>query len=108
MNANDNFRKVLVCLALALGTALLFWPVVTFDYVTLDDPIFLMNNFHVNRGFTWEGLRWCFTTTYASMWHPLTWLSYMLDCQLYHRWLGEITPPTWSFTFSARCCCFSC
>ena len=42
----------------------------------------------MNRGFTWEGLRWCFATIYAGMWHPLTWLSYMLDCQLYHRWLG--------------------
>ncbi len=88
MIAKDSLRKGLVCLALALGTALLFWPVVTFDYVPFDDPIFLMNNYHVNGGFTWEGLRWCFATSYASMWHPLTWLSYMLDCQLFHRWLG--------------------
>ena len=86
--AGDKYSKVIVCFALALGTALHSWPVVTFDYVTLDDPLYLMNNFHVNRGVTWEGLRWCRTTNYASMWHPLTWLSYMLDYQLYHGWLG--------------------
>jgi tetratricopeptide (TPR) repeat protein len=88
MIGKEKLRTLLVCLALTLGTALLYWPVVTLDYVTLDDGIYLMNNFHVNRGFTWEGLRWCFTTSYASMWHPLTWVSCMLDCQLYHRWLG--------------------
>ena len=50
--AKDNPRKALVCVALALGlgTALLYWPVVTFDYVTLDDSTYLINNFHVNRG----------------------------------------------------------
>jgi tetratricopeptide (TPR) repeat protein len=73
----------MVCLALAAGTALLYWPVVTFDYVMMDDTTYLISNFHVNRGFTWEGLRWCFNAGYAANWHPLTWLSHTLDCQIY-------------------------
>jgi tetratricopeptide (TPR) repeat protein len=88
MIGKEKLRTLLVCVALIIGTAILYWPVVTFDYVTLDDTIYLTDNFHVNRGFTWDGLRWCFTSSYANMWHPLTWLSYMLDCQLYHRWWG--------------------
>jgi tetratricopeptide (TPR) repeat protein len=83
MIAKEKLRTLLVCLALGLGTALLFSPVVTFDFVVLDDSFYVLNNFHVNRGFTWEGLRWCFNAGYSANWHPLTWMSHMLDCQLY-------------------------
>ena len=83
MIGKEKLRTLLVCLALGLGTALLFSPVVTFDFVVLDDSFYLLNNFHVNRGFTWEGLRWCFNAGYSANWHPLTWMSHMLDCQLY-------------------------
>jgi len=83
MISKEKLRTLLVCLALGLGTALLFWPVVTFDFVVLDDSFYLLNNFHVNRGFTWEGLRWSFNAGYSANWHPLTWMSHMLDCQLY-------------------------
>ena len=88
MIGGEKLRTGLVCLVLVLGTALLYAPVLNFSYVTLDDPIYLINNFHVNNGFTWEGLRWCVATSRASMWHPLTWVSFMLDCQLYRQWLG--------------------
>jgi hypothetical protein len=90
MIGKEKLRTWLVCLALAIGTALVFWPVVTFSYVTLDDLTYLVNNSHVNGGFTREGLRWCFVTRYAAMWHPLTWLSYMLDCQWYGGWMGGV------------------
>jgi tetratricopeptide (TPR) repeat protein len=83
MPRKEKLRTLLVCLALGLGAALLFWPVVTFDFVVLDDSFYLLNNFHVNRGFTWEGWRWCFNAGYSANWHPLTWMSHMLDCQLY-------------------------
>jgi tetratricopeptide (TPR) repeat protein len=66
-----------------IGTALLYWPAATFDFMTLDDWAYVVNNFHVNHGFNWDGLRWCFGTSYNSNWHPLTWMSHALDCQLY-------------------------
>jgi len=83
VNANDNLRKALVCLALILGTALLYLPALHFDFVNYDDPDYLINNFHINHGFTSAGLAWSFNVGYAGNWHPLTWISHALDCQLF-------------------------
>jgi len=80
--AKDNLRKVLVCLALALGTALLYAPVLHFDFVNYDDPIYVIDNLHI-RTWSRQSLGWCFQPGYGSLWHPLTWMSHMLDFQLY-------------------------
>ena len=82
MNAKDNLRKILVCAALALGTALLYLPVLHFDFVNYDDPIYVSDNFHI-RSLNWQSLAWCFQTGYGNLWHPLTWMSHILDYQLY-------------------------
>jgi len=82
VNANDNLRKVLVCLALALGTALLYLPVLHFDFVNIDDPLYIIHNPHI-RTLSDQSLAWCFQAGYAFMWHPLTWMSHLLDYQLY-------------------------
>jgi len=79
---NNSSTKVLVCLILALGTALLYAPTLHFDFVNYDDPLYVINNFHI-RAFSWESLAWCFQSGYASLWHPLTWMSHMLDFQLF-------------------------
>ncbi|MCK7509700.1 MAG: hypothetical protein MZV70_40425 [Desulfobacterales bacterium] len=50
---------------------------------THDDPHYVRDNVIVQNGLTWQGVRWAFTTTAMANWHPLTWLSYMLDCQLF-------------------------
>jgi tetratricopeptide (TPR) repeat protein len=52
-------------------------------FVNLDDNEYITENRHVQSGLTLEGLTWAFTTTHAANWHPLTWLSHMLDYQLY-------------------------
>ena len=44
---------------------------------------YFTNNPHVQAGLTLESITWAFTSTRASNWHPLTWLSHMLDCQIY-------------------------
>jgi tetratricopeptide (TPR) repeat protein len=73
----------MVCCVLALGTALLYCPAVTFDFINYDDPDYILNNFHINRDLHWRALGWCFQAGYASNWHPLTWMSHLLDCQLF-------------------------
>src|SRR5438876_2100878 len=70
-------------LALALATFLIFLPVAGHDFVNYDDPDYVTANPHVQSGLTWGNVIWAFTTGYASNWHPLTWLSHMLDCQLF-------------------------
>jgi len=74
---------VLVCLFLILTTLAVYWQVRNHEFVIYDDDVYVTENAHVQAGLTREGLRWAFTTTWANNWHPLTWLSHMLDCQLY-------------------------
>ena len=52
-------------------------------FVTYDDPVYVTENPHVQGGLTWDGLVWAFTTFYGSNWFPITWLTHMLDYQLF-------------------------
>jgi len=71
-----------VYLALAASTIAVYWPVRNFEFVNFDDTKYVRDNPYVNSGFTRQGLAWAFTDS-ISYWHPLTWLSHMLDCQLF-------------------------
>lgn len=56
-----------------------------FDLVAYDDFDYVTTNRYVESGLTWDGVVWAFRTLHGSNWHPLTWLSLMLDAQLFHR-----------------------
>ena len=75
--------SILVCLVLVVATGLAYWQVLHHDFVNFDDHYYVTENDRVQAGLTPEGFIWAFTTTDASNWHPLTWLSHMLDCELY-------------------------
>ena len=72
-----------VCCLLALAVAVVFGQTVQHDFINFDDDIYVYNNPHIAHGFTGHALAWSFSTFHASNWHPLTWLSHALDCQLY-------------------------
>ncbi len=74
---------VLVYVALAIVTFAAYAQVLQNDFIDFDDDHYVTKNADVRAGLTWRGLRWAFTTTHASNWHPVTWLSHMLDCQLF-------------------------
>src|ERR1039457_3725749 len=78
-----NQLSALICLALALVTTALYWPVTHHNFINFDDDDYITNNSHVQAGLTWAGVIWAFQSGSAANWHPLTWLSHMLDCQLY-------------------------
>jgi len=75
--------RLAICLALVVTTLAVYWPVTHFEFVNLDDPDYVTANPWVARGLTWPGLLWAFQTSHAANWHPLTWLSHMLDVQLF-------------------------
>jgi protein O-mannosyl-transferase len=79
---NRKTRR-LICLALALVTIGIYWQVHGFDFVNYDDPDYVTENATVKAGLTLRGILWAFTHVYASNWHPLTWISHMIDCQLF-------------------------
>jgi len=72
-----------VCLLLALITIVLYLPVQNFPFNSYDDPQYLTQNPHVQNGLTVTAIAWAFTTGYADNWHPLTWLSHLLDVELF-------------------------
>jgi tetratricopeptide (TPR) repeat protein len=77
-------RNWMISLLLAATVILVYLPVRHYDFVNYDDPEYVTENPVVQAGLTWAGFKWAFTTVHAANWHPLTWLSLMLDCQ----WFG--------------------
>jgi tetratricopeptide (TPR) repeat protein len=75
-------------LALAAVTIAVFAPVWTFGFVSFDDPWYVSQNPNVAGGFTWQSVRWALTTGSFFYWHPLTWLSHLLDVQIYGMQAG--------------------
>lgn len=53
------------------------------DYINFDDPGYVVKNIKIHQGLTMDNIKWAFTTTHMSNWHPLTWISYMLDFNLF-------------------------
>ena len=75
--------KGVICVALGLITLVVFAPSLTHEFLAYDDQVYVTENTHVQAGLTWPGVEWAFRSSAASNWHPVTWLSHMLDCQLY-------------------------
>jgi tetratricopeptide (TPR) repeat protein len=73
----------ILCLLLVAATATVYWQVTGFPLINCDDRDYITNNPIVKAGLTSEGLAWAFNVGYAGNWHPLTWLSHMLDSQLF-------------------------
>ena len=83
-NVETTRTTWVVCLLLALATLFAYCGVFSSGFVDYDDPYYVVHNQHVQAGLSWEGLGWAFTTHEdCDNWHPLTWLSLMLDCSLY-------------------------
>jgi Tfp pilus assembly protein PilF len=86
----DKDKKILCCrlnisifLFLILITLFVYLQVVSFEFINYDTDRYVYENHYVMAGLTKKGIGWAFTTLYASNWHPVTWLSHMLDVELF-------------------------
>src|SRR5436309_2258923 len=79
---------LLILPGLAVVTLAVYAQVIGHQFITLDDPMYIQENPIVNRGVTLAGLAWAFTTFHAGNWHPLTWISHMIDSQLFGTFAG--------------------
>ncbi|MEO5802757.1 MAG: tetratricopeptide repeat protein [Verrucomicrobiota bacterium] len=82
-NAKTFPSKWVICLVLVFSIFALFYQVVDYDFVNYDDSGYVGDNVHVQNGLTRDGIIWAFTTGHMSNWHPLTWLSHMLDMEIF-------------------------
>ena len=78
----EPFRITIFCLVLILLSVIVFEDVRTHQFV-FDGLGFINRNSMVRDGLTWNGFTWAFTTRHMGILHPLTWLSHMLDCQIF-------------------------
>ena len=76
-------QKFVLGLLLAVVTVAVYYPVHQYEFVSYDDGLYVTDNWHVKYGLNWTVTKWAFTSFYADNWHPLTWLSHALDCQLF-------------------------
>ncbi len=77
------WRTGCICLLLGLLTLAVYWPVRQNGFIDYDDQQYVTQNEHLRQGVTWGATRWALSSGYAANWHPLTWLSHMLDYQLF-------------------------
>ncbi len=87
MNKNhynpNYFHTFWICAALVFATIAVYYQVWTYDFVNYDDNVYVYQNPDIQAGITFKAIKWAFTTTHTSIWHPLTWLSHMLGWQLF-------------------------
>lgn len=81
--ASERWAVLGVCVFLAVIVWIVFGQTLHHGFVSYDDDDYVYENSVVQKGLTWGGMGWAFAQFHSANWHPLTWLSHMLDCQLY-------------------------
>ena len=76
-------RNIIWATALVLIAILPYYGIWGFEFISFDDPEYITENQQVMTGLTWESIKWAFTTNAVANWHPLTWMSHMLDVSLF-------------------------
>ncbi len=83
MISGSRYVVPAVCGLLVLAVLAVYVQTAGHGFASIDDEEYVFGNRHVRAGLTFEGAVWAFTDRRVSYWHPLTWLSLMLDSQLY-------------------------
>jgi cytochrome c-type biogenesis protein CcmH/NrfG len=86
---NTDARKgILITLLIVAACAIVYGQVVGFDFINIDDRAYVWENPAVQSGLNGRSIAWAFSTFHSANWHPLTWLSHMLDAQMFGPWAG--------------------
>jgi protein O-mannosyl-transferase len=80
---SKKYQSGCICVVLVLLVAAAFEPVRHNSFVDYDDEVYIVSNPYIQSGFTTQSLIWAFTSSYGANWYPLTWLSHMLDMELF-------------------------
>ncbi len=75
--------KLALCLFLVIAPLATFWQLTDHDFINFDDDDYVTENPYVQAGLDKKTVFWAFTAFHSNNWHPLTWLSHALDCQIY-------------------------
>jgi len=81
-------QNVMICLLLAITILAVYFPALRHPFINYDDNVYVTDNLHVTTGLKWENFKWAWTSLATGNWHPLTWLSHALDCQIFGLYAG--------------------
>lgn len=92
-------REVIAVSMLGIAVLAIYAQVGGHRTIGFDDSLYLTDNAWVRGGLTWEGVIWAFTNVDAANWHPITWISHMVDQELFGALIGGhmIENPLWHF-----------
>ena len=79
----------IICMFLVISSIAVYRDIQHHEFVNFDDDMYIFENLHLAKGLTGTSIAWAFTTSYAANWHPLTWISHLLDVQLYGMNAGK-------------------
>jgi len=82
-SASRETHIVTLCLLLVAATLAFYNPIIHNQFIDFDDSSYILKNSWVQGGLTWDTVKWSFTTFREGNWHPVTWLSHALDCQIF-------------------------
>jgi protein O-mannosyl-transferase len=83
-----RFAMMLMVAGLVALTLTAYWSVSRNGFVHYDDDKYVTDNYRVQQGLSWEGVKWAFLNSYEYNWHPLTWISHMADVSMFGGWAG--------------------
>lgn len=81
-------QNIMICVLLATATFTVYFPLLRHPFVNYDDDVYVTSNPYVNSGFKWENVKWASTALTTGNWHPLSWMSHQLDCQIFGLYAG--------------------
>ncbi len=90
MMSKMSWQKLTAIVSITGLSFLVYAQVLHFGFANIDDSVYVTQNSHVLGGLSIANLKWALTSTFAGFWHPLTWLSLMLDAQIYGFLGGRI------------------
>ncbi len=89
MNILNRYKSILICCFLVIATVAVYGQAHEFEFVNYDDTVYVTENRNIQKGISSDSVAWAFTTVYAANWHPITWLSHMLDYRLFGMHSGN-------------------
>ena len=84
----DNKKTLIIAVIITGLCAMVYAQTTGFDFINIDDRAYVWENRAVQSGLNSQSIAWAITSFYSANWHPLTWLSHMLDAQLFGPWAG--------------------
>ena len=82
-NVPASVISILIVLLIIVSILLVYAQVGSHEFINFDDQLYVTDNPIVKAGVTWNGIKWAFSFSDRTYWHPLTWLSHMVDCELF-------------------------